>query len=236
MSIPNEKEDFLQDVLSFIKFPFDRQAIRNELEGHIDDQAYDYIQDGLPPKEAIHKAIIQMGSPSDIGRELNQMHRPLVGWIWKLSDMLVKTLSVIVLLAIIMQILLSINLNSPSSFINQDQIVYHLKPNESRQIDDEIIKITDIIYDKKGTLFIFYKTYSDNLFINLWTTATLGDITDELGNNYFGGGSSSGGFIRHNIVQINGFNKAAKELHIHYDYYHRHYEFYFDLPRGDAYE
>lgn len=236
MPIHNDKEEFLQKVLSYIKLPFDRKEIYNELSNHIEDRANDFIEEGFTSEESIKKAIEVMGDATDVGRELNQMHKPLLGWLWKISDILVKVIGAIVILNLFLLIIRSINLTSPLSYFEKNEIVYHLEVNEQAQIDNRIIKITDIIYDIDGTLSIFFKTYSDSMFVTWWSFDNIGTITDESGNEYYGGSGSSGGLIRYNYIQINDFPETSDSLNIVYDNYNRNYEFHFNLNTGDENE
>lgn len=232
MPTHNDKEEFLQKVLSYIKLPFDREDIYNELNNHMEDHINDYMEEGYTNEEAIENVIEVMGDATDLGKELNQMHKPLLGWVWKISDILVKIIGVVVILCLGIILLSSIDLNSPSSYINEEDIVYHLKNDEQAKIDNWIIKVTDIIYEQDGTLHIFYKTYSDSIFVNTWSFGNIGTITDEFGNEYHGGSGSSSGLISHNNIQINDFPETSDSLNIVYDRYNRHYEFHFDLKAG----
>ena len=232
----NDKEKFLQNILSYIKLPFERKAIYKELDNHIDDRIHEFIEEGLTPEHALIKAIDAMGNPADIGKELNQVHRPLLGWLWKISDILMKILAIIVALNLLTLIISSINLNPALEYIDKETIVYHLKVDEKAKIDNLIINITDLIYDTDGTMHIFFKTYSDSIFINTWSFSNIGIISDEFGNEYYGGSGSSGGFIRYHNIQVDDFDESSNSLNILYDYYNRHYAFHFDLPTGEEHE
>jgi|GEM_PF-2683005 len=45
-------EDFLQKVLAEIKFPFDKAAIRSELESHLMDRMEEYLEAGYDEETA----------------------------------------------------------------------------------------------------------------------------------------------------------------------------------------
>ncbi len=234
MPTHNDKEIFLQNVLSHIKLPFDRKDIYNELDNHINDHINAFIENGFTPEESISKAIHRMGDAAVIGKELNQIHNPLLGWLWKLSDILVKVVGIIVIFSILSSLISTINFKSPLSYIEEDDIIYHLKVDEKEKIDSTIIKITDLVYDTNGTLHIFFKTYSDSIFINTWSFGNIGRISDEFGNEYFGGsGSSGGGLISYHIIQLDDFPESSSTVNIVFDNYNRHYEFHLDLATGE---
>lgn len=67
-----------------IKFGPDRRAARKELLDHIVDRAEDYQQmfPELTAGEAERKAVLDMGDPEPVGRELAAIHKPWLGWLW----------------------------------------------------------------------------------------------------------------------------------------------------------
>jgi len=234
MPTPNARDQFIRGVLSHIKFPFDRKDIEKELNDHIDDRMDDYLKEDKSQEEALLMAIGHMGDPRDIGKELNHMHKPLLGWMWLISDFIMKSFGLMVFAWILLLGISSINLDSPLKYIGQDNIVYHLEVDEQATIDNTVIKITDLIYDKQGTLYIVYKSYSKSILINTWGFGNLGEVRDENGRIYHGGGSTSSGIISHHTLRLKDFPLSSKELNIVYDHYNRQFEFHFKLPGGDA--
>jgi len=237
MSMPNDKDKYLKKVIKYIKFPFDRKEIYEELNNHIDDRINELYKDGLSIEMATNKSIEMMGDAKKVGLELNKMHNPFLGWIWKISDFGVKFFGVIVCLIFILNIITSIDLGNPIKDIPKEDIIYHLKVNEKAKIDSRVINIKDILYDNKGILHIRYITYNSNLLVNnAWNFSNLGDITDEFGKKYYGGSSSSSGIISHHYIQLDGFNPNSSKLNIVYNQYNRQFEFHFDLQEGAKYE
>ncbi|CDX02314.1 hypothetical protein SDC9_10977 [bioreactor metagenome] len=64
-----ELDDFLRTVLSYVKFSFDKKAIRSELESHLWDRIEDYLEQGYEEAAAVHLAVEGMGEPKEIGIE-----------------------------------------------------------------------------------------------------------------------------------------------------------------------
>ncbi len=64
-----ELDDFLRTVLSYVKFSFDKKAIRSELESHLWDRIEDYLEQGYEEEAAVHLAVEGMGEPKEIGIE-----------------------------------------------------------------------------------------------------------------------------------------------------------------------
>ncbi|MCG8498964.1 MAG: FtsW/RodA/SpoVE family cell cycle protein [Firmicutes bacterium] len=76
----HHENTFLDAVCSLIKVKAVHKNIRKELRAHIDDQKQAYRAKGISEEEAAAKAIEQMGDPLQIGKELNEAHKPLVEW------------------------------------------------------------------------------------------------------------------------------------------------------------
>lgn len=78
----NSKDDFINCVVKQVKFPFDRKPIAKELEDHIDQLESFFLSTKCSPDEAQRKAVLEMGDPLEVGRSLNDVHKPLLGWLW----------------------------------------------------------------------------------------------------------------------------------------------------------
>lgn len=69
-------KEYLKSICEQIKYMPIREEISNEIEGHIIDLKQEYINDGIKEDEAEQKAIEQMGNAEEIGKKLNEIHRP----------------------------------------------------------------------------------------------------------------------------------------------------------------
>ena len=72
----------------------EREAIRQEINGHIEDHMEALRALGYDEWEAEERTIAAMGDPEELGKELNQVHSPLLGWLWLLSRWAVRMLIV----------------------------------------------------------------------------------------------------------------------------------------------
>ena len=81
------------DVVRRIRFRHDRAAVAEELRSHL-EESRDFLmqEEGLSQAEAERAAIAAMGDPEELGKELNQVHSPLLGWLWLLSRWMVRVL------------------------------------------------------------------------------------------------------------------------------------------------
>lgn len=73
ISSSKEIERFLGDVKEQIQYKSIRGEIEEEIKAHIEDRAFEYMENGMEEKEAIHMAVEQMGDPTSVGVMLNEV-------------------------------------------------------------------------------------------------------------------------------------------------------------------
>ncbi|WP_210366620.1 FtsW/RodA/SpoVE family cell cycle protein [Bacillus sp. REN3] len=75
-----KKDHFLHEVTNHIRSKEAKEFVATELEHHLKEVKKEWMEKGLCETEAEEKAVMQMGSPAKLGRELNKLHRPRVDW------------------------------------------------------------------------------------------------------------------------------------------------------------
>lgn len=65
-----------------VRFRPDRGAIQRELAAHYQDHVRDLERVGYDWKLAEQRALAAMGNPEEIGRALDRVHKPWLGWLW----------------------------------------------------------------------------------------------------------------------------------------------------------
>lgn len=79
--IDNKKvKVYMDTVCSCIEFKDVRDDIRKEICAHMIDAVEEHEKEGCTREEAIGRAIKQMGDPLDLGRQLNEVHKPRPEW------------------------------------------------------------------------------------------------------------------------------------------------------------
>lgn len=231
-------DKFIKEVLSYIKFPFDREDIKKELENHILDKMEYYINDrGIDEITAEELTLRDLGNPKEIGIALNKEHNFILGWIYKITNVLVTIFLIITVFTAGISLISTIFSGNPAKHIAEENILYNIKINEKVKIDDRVIKFKNIIYEKNGDLNIVYENYDTKLLGMGWSYDYIGTIKDNLGNEYFdGSGSSSGGIITKGVRTVSDFSSEADTLIIEYDMYNRYYKVEIPLKAGDSNE
>ena len=91
MKESREKTDkWLDKATAAIRFGPDRRTVRSELSAHLEDKTLDFqrIFPDLTQEEAQDRAAAEMGDPEEIGKELARLHKPLLGYAWLASKVL----------------------------------------------------------------------------------------------------------------------------------------------------
>ncbi len=97
--------DYCAAVCALVRFKPDREAIAGELTAHMEDHMAALEAEGVPREEAKARAIEAMGDPEALGKALDALHSPLLGWLqlwmWRLSQLAaVISISLSLLLAV----------------------------------------------------------------------------------------------------------------------------------------
>ena len=102
----NQAEDWIRRAAGGIRFGPDRRDAEQELREHIADRAGTLVRvRGLDPEEAETEALKRMGDADVLRQELSAVHRPLWGYLWRLSQVLLRTelaITVILILGLVL--------------------------------------------------------------------------------------------------------------------------------------
>ena len=198
---------------SYIRFPPDRPAVEQELMEHLQDKVDDFISHGIPKIEAERKAVQEMGEPKETGMLLRQIHKPYLGWVWRITQWIVGILLVYSLIHLwgwVRDMNLQAetgfayrdpfssleNVSSAQSDGGYDQRVLYVEPDCSAKLDGYTFKLTKAAcWEDYYTADSVVSDYSRMYFLvevsNLspWLVET--DLprwfyaVDSLGNHYY---------------------------------------------------
>ncbi|MTI65051.1 MAG: PadR family transcriptional regulator [Firmicutes bacterium] len=233
----SKKEKFLEEVMGYIKFPFDRDDIKFELKDHILEKINYYIAQGYDKETAEQLSIRDMGYAKEMGIKLNKQHNPLIGWIWKITNVMIIVFLLFNIYFIGGTTIMTLFDSNPVNEIPKSNIDYRIDMDKKVKLDDTVIHFTNIIYEKNGNMNIFYEYYDTKLWGTGWSLGGIGEITDDLGNTYLSGsGGGSGGIKSKCIKTVKNFSQEADRLIINYDIYNRKYKVEIPLHAGDKNE
>ncbi|MBF2361761.1 FtsW/RodA/SpoVE family cell cycle protein [Listeria marthii] len=74
-------DTYLSKVISKVKSKQAHSMIKKELSNHLEELSHAFQKRGLSIKDADKKAMQEMGDPSTVGRNMNQLHKPRMDWL-----------------------------------------------------------------------------------------------------------------------------------------------------------
>lgn len=88
-------------VCEQIRFQPDRKDIARELRIHYEDHVRDLLRLGRDRELAEERALAAMGDAQEVGRALDQVHKPWLGWLWETSRWLFRALAILALVTLV---------------------------------------------------------------------------------------------------------------------------------------
>lgn len=85
-------QNWCERVLRMVRFQPDHEAIARELMAHMEDGRADLERLGYDRALAEQRTLQAMGDPTEVGRALDQTHKPWLGWLWKATRVLLLAL------------------------------------------------------------------------------------------------------------------------------------------------
>lgn len=234
--MPSPKiDEYLEKILREIKYKPDRMEIKLEIENHILDKMDYYLSKGKDLDDAEELALISMGDGTSIGRALNREHNFLLGIIYHATSLILMILSFFTILFLSIYIFSGFFPNTVK--MDKEDIAYEQVVNQERTIDNNIVRIKKLVISKDGQLIIYYEKRLKNPLRNVWGNSYIGEIYDDFGQSYLGGGYFSTGFMKNvGNINIDNFNMESKNIIIDYDLYKRKYKIVIPLKVGDSIE
>lgn len=75
-----KSEEYIKKLISQVRCSKAHPMIEDEIRQHIEDEKEKYISFGKNEDEAEELAVKQMGNPVDVGKQLDEVHRPIMAW------------------------------------------------------------------------------------------------------------------------------------------------------------
>lgn len=110
---------YIKEVCSYVKFKEAHEEIKLELSTHLEDIYDECVEKGLSEEEALNNATKRMGTPLEVGKQLNLAHRGTPDWIT-----LVLTLVLVNIGVLLMYFIKSNNLISNFDYIFSRSLRY----------------------------------------------------------------------------------------------------------------
>ncbi len=201
-------EDYIDEVLSFVKFKYEHKAIRRELAEHMEDMKEDLMAEGMNEVAA------------EIGRALDQEHGAVLGWIWRIT----RALAILLIVVNFMPLFHLVGGMAGGLFQkyepqSESAEVWHMELDRGYQVYDDTLILEDIYYYEDGTLTVIYRTKYKPFAKSIhWSSMiSLGLFTEE-GDKLpkGGGGFKNGGYNGIGWQSQQDVPREAKWLEIYY--------------------
>lgn len=88
-------------VCGEVRFWPDREGIEKELRIHYEDHCRALERLDYEPALAAQRSLRAMGDPREVGRALDRVHKPWLGWLWVVSRALVWGLAILFVVTIV---------------------------------------------------------------------------------------------------------------------------------------
>ena len=215
-----EWEEFLDKTVSQVRFRYDRREIRRELTEHLED-ARDAAADRGEADPAA-AALAAMGDPVELGRALDREHKPLLGWIWRLSRWALA-------LAVLVSVLPALNLGIllvgsawealfppyTDGTETHGEVLWRMDLDQKDSFYNITVKLDELVAYADGSYSLRYQVRHHILDTGIWWSYDFpyGSFTDLEGNPVSGGfGGSSGGIISYCEVWLEDLPPGAEGL------------------------
>ncbi len=162
-------EIYIREVTSHVKFPFDRRAVAKELREHMEDLYEDLLSQDIEEEQAAQLTVDYMGDSMEVGKELNEVHHPLWGWIWLVTRWIARLCVVVLVLWGLIQ-----GISFGETYLQQIEhkngnVVYTISPVLEERLYGSVVRIEEIRYYDDGTL-----EYTYHIRQNPWLGGSLG--------------------------------------------------------------
>lgn len=159
-------ENYITAVTSHVKFRFDRRAIGQELREHMEDLYEDLLSQDIDEEQAAQLTVDYMGDSEELGKELNEAHNPVLGYVW----LWVRRLFILIFIFFGLPTVfmggcdaLTTGYDMAETFFmdlqKEDDVVYTVDVNQKAKIDNTVLSVKKLKYHEDGTLEIRYLSY-----------------------------------------------------------------------------
>ncbi|MBQ4650144.1 MAG: hypothetical protein IJB73_05525 [Firmicutes bacterium] len=226
-------DNYIDAMLSQVKFRFDHGEIRQEYEEHMEDKLEFLMDCGMDEERAAREVLAEMGEPESLGKALNEIHNPLLGWIWWVSNKIVKLIIAVLIFAAASSVLTTV-----------PPVISYARPSDVHGDIVEICEINqkftyyymDVIIDKAEfyedrTMLLKYRTRKHffdrapgyGFSLAVW-------FTDEDGKEYGAGGMERQSLYRgFGVADVSGIGPDSEKIILDYE------NIYLEIPVPESY-
>lgn len=211
-------ENYLNEVLSFVKFKYDHKDIRRELTEHMQDLKEELMAEGMDEAAAAYMAVEYMGDAAEIGQKLDKEHGVFLGWLWRVTRAL-AILLILLTFSDLHSFFYGMVRNSFEEYEPQSESaeLWRMELDREYQVYEDTLILEDVYYYEDGTMAVVYRTKYNPFDTTIDWGNTIGTkVLDESGGKISvgGGGFKQGGYNGIGWSTMNEVPADAKTLEI----------------------
>lgn len=183
-------KEYLQRVRKHIYYVFDRDSIEQELALHLQDSMDALRDEGHSKEEAEALAVEQMGSPDEVGKQLNKEHHPVLGYAWLASVVMLVFLIIPALFGVGHVIYMGIKTVTPITIENSVE-TYPL--DMVLELSTHKVRLDNICINEDGDYYLTYRAWTKYSYSRAGWSSGLFSLVDSNGSYLKSSGFSSSG-------------------------------------------
>lgn len=150
-------KEYLQKVRKHIYYVFDRDSIEQELAAHLKDSMNELREEGHSTEDAERLAVERMGSPDEVGKQLNKEHHPVLGYAWLASVVILVLLIFPALGSVGHAVYMGIKTITPITIENS---VETYPVNMVLELPTHKVRLDNICISEKGDYYLTYRAWT----------------------------------------------------------------------------
>ncbi|MBP3594286.1 MAG: hypothetical protein J6J44_07130 [Lachnospiraceae bacterium] len=183
-------KEYLQRVRKHIYYVFDRDSIEQELAEHLQDSMDVLREEGYSKEEAENLAVDRMGSPDEVGKQLNKEHHPVLGYAWLASVLILIVLAVPLVLSVGNMVYMGIKTITPITIENSEK---NYSLDMELELSTHKVRLDNICVNEKGDYYLTYRAWTKYSYSRAGWSSELFYLQDSNGKYLGKSGFSSGG-------------------------------------------
>ena len=241
-----EWDNYIDSMLSHVRFSPDRHKIRQEFVEHMEDMFDEYSSEGMSDDEARDAVLDNIGDSHEVGKLMNKAHNAVIGWIWQAMKVCLIVTAFFCLNPItgpIFGVIAKTAVSIPDIIMGYDddsshgETVWSVDIGEKVILDDHKLLFDELVKKQDGTLELRYRDitspFRDSLHFDIGPDMLFNEEGMVLVIGL--GGSSNGGYIDYVQCEITGFPEESRLLIIEFKgdemmYKGRHFRIEVELP------
>lgn len=183
-------KEYLQRVRKHILYVFDRDSVEQELALHLQDSMDVLRDEGYSKEEAENLAVERMGSPDEVGKQLNKEHHPVLGYAWLVSAVLLLFLVVPALFSVGHAAYMGIKTMTPVTIEGSAEV---FSVDMVLELPTHKVRLDNICINEDGDYYLTYRAWTNYSYSRAGWSSELFQLMDSNGHYIRSAGFSSSG-------------------------------------------